>query len=417
MATATPQQNPVATKRSEELLFVFAVVISMAALVFRRPDAFSMPWFYGEEGRDFFADAFNTGWASLFNTANGYFHLYPRLIANLGAGLGVPVERMPWVNLIAALLIYFAVWRTAWKRIPGSLAARFFAVAAITLVPLGNEIWMNQTNLQWPLSLLIVLCLCGRRPRPTRVSTVVELVVLCFACFTGPYALVLAPLAAWSAWARWRERNEKGHEALAAPAMVLAAAVIVSLSLNSHGSVQRTDGVLNPLNPGFVQAAFFQLWFAVIGKGIHTASFGAQCAGLAVGIASLIALWRRASGPSAFTRMALFAAGLQFTAVLVSYRGQPEFLSPYYAGIRNFYLPTVLIAWAALSAFGMKGMRSAALAATLMLWWCAQTAFFVGPQRYRETPIPVDLTPLDRGEAVEVPIDPQGWTMRLESRP
>ncbi len=417
MATATPQHNPVATKRSESLLFVIAIALSLAALGFRRPDAFTMPWFYGEEGRDFFADAYNTGWASLFNTANGYFHLYPRLMANLGVGLGVPVERMPWVNLIAALLIYFVVWRTAWKRFPGSLAARFFAVAAITLVPLGNEIWMNQTNVQWPLSLLIVLSLSGRRPRPTRVNSVVQLVVLCLACFTGPYALVLAPLAAWSAWVHWRERNERGLEALAAPAMVLAAALIVSLSLSSHGSVQRTDGAFDPFNPGFVQAAFFQLWFAMIGKGIHTMSLGAQCAGLAIGIALLIALWRQASGPSVFTRMALVAAGLQFAAVLVSYRGQPEFLSPYYAGIRNFYLPAVLVAWAALSAFELKGLRSTALAATLMLWWCAQTAFFAGQQRFRDTPVSVDLTPLKRGEAVEVPIDPQGWTMRLEPRP
>jgi hypothetical protein len=52
-----------------------------------------------------------------------------------------------------------------------------------------------------------------------------------------------------------------------------------------------------------------------------------------------------------------------------------------------------------------------------MLWWCAQTAFFAGQQRFRDTPVSVDLTPLKRGEAVEVPIDPQGWTMRLEPRP
>lgn len=417
MATATPQHNPVATKRSDELLFVFALVISVAALVFRRPDAFSMPWFYGEEGRDFFADAFNTGWASLFRTANGYFHLYPRLIANLGVGLGVPIPRMPWVNLFGALIAYLAVWRMAWMRFPGSRAARFFAVCGITLVPLGNEIWMNQTNVQWPLSLVIILLLFGRHGARSRAGIAVDHLMLCLACFTGPFALVLAPLAAWRGWSAWRARKEAGLGMLIAPALVLLAACIVAASLASHGTVQRTDGGTTSITKGFVQAAFYQLWFPLIGKGIHSAPFWSQCAGLALGLGLLIALWRGSASGNRFPRIAIAAAGLLFTAVLASYRGLPEFLSPYYAGIRNFYLPALLVAWALLARFELKRARAIAIASGILVWWAAQTVLFIGPLRYRDSPMSPDIEPLMRGGAVEVPIDPPGWTMRLEEQP
>ena len=76
----------------EWALFALAVLVCVAVLVFRKPDAFTAPWFYAEEGRDFLADAYRDGWASLGYRANGYFHFYPRLVANLGLSTGVPIE-------------------------------------------------------------------------------------------------------------------------------------------------------------------------------------------------------------------------------------------------------------------------------------------------------------------------------------
>ena len=112
----------------------------------------------------------------------------------------------------------------------------------------------------------------------------------------------------------------------------------------------------------------------------------------------------------------LIAAALHFSAVLISYRGLPEFLSPYSAGVRTFYLPVVLMAWAILARLDWSQRRSLALMSGLMLWWAAQTVLFVGPQRFRAEPPDVDLTPLARGETVLVPIDPAPWVMRLEPK-
>lgn len=394
------------------LLFVCALIVSMAVLAFRRPDAFTMPWFYGEEGREFMADAYNEGWASTFNTANGYFHLYPRLVANLGLSLGVPVQKMAWVNLLAVLIMYLVVWRYTWTRFPGPLHARFFAVIAITLVPLGNEIWMNQTNLQWPMSLLILLILFGTPPKNGH-GRWTDALLLLFTCLTGPYVLILLPLALWHAWNHRNARDPLRGRALSNTSVMVMAAVAIAISLSAYGTVQRTDGVFDPLNTGFANAAFLQLWYPLIGKGVQVAPRWLGASLLVIGISALVLFWRVARGYG-FTRILLVAALLQFTAVLISYRGLPEFLSPYSAGIRTFYLPVVMMAWAIIARLDWSKPASMTFMGILMAWWAAQTVFFVGQKRFRDRPAEVDLSPLMRGEAVFVPIDPNPWVMRLE---
>lgn len=412
MALDPTPEDPGSGKRSEMLLFALSIVISIGALVFRRPDAFTMPWFYGEEGREFMADAYNEGWASIFHTANGYFHLYPRLIANLGLSVGVPVLNMAWVNLVAVLVIYLVVWWYTWTRFPGPRRARFFAVIAITLVPLGNEIWMNQTNLQWPMSLLILLILFGTPPS-NGLGRWLDAFLLLLTCLTGPYVLILLPLVVWHTWKRWQAHDPERGRMAVNTAVMLAAAIASALSLSDYGTVQRTDGAFDPLNTGFANAAYLQLWYPLIGKGVQSTPRWLGASLLAFGMAALALFWRLARG-HALTRLLLVAGLLQFTAVLISYRGLPEFLSPYSAGIRTFYLPVVMLAWAVIARLDWSKRGSMTLMSMLMAWWAAQTILFVGPQRFRDRPVEADLAPLTRGEAVVVPIDPSPWVMRLE---
>ncbi|HRD51597.1 MAG TPA: hypothetical protein PKY96_03015, partial [Flavobacteriales bacterium] len=342
------------------------------------------------------------------------FHLYPRLMANLGLSLGVPVLQMAWVNLIAVLLIYFAVWRYTWTRFPAPPMARLFAVLTITSVPLGNELWMNQTNVQWPMSLLIVLILLGKAPMHAWQRWA-DGSLLLLTSLTGPYVLILLPLALWHTWRKWNAHGADSSRLKFNMAILLIAGIAIAFSLAGHGTVQRTDGEFAPLNPGFVQAAFFQLWYPLIGKGVHAVPLWLGIALLTLALGAIILLWRSCRA-HAFARILLVAAALQFAAVLVSYRGLPEFLSPYYAGIRNFYLPVVMIAWAMLSRQNWENKRTTAFASAMLLWWAAQTVLFVGPQRFRDQPAEVDLTPLTQGETVEVPIDPAPWVMRLEPK-
>ena len=196
-------------------------------------------------------------------------------------------------------------------------------------------------------------------------------------------------------------------------AVMLAAAIASALSLSDYGTVQRTDGAFDPLNTGFANAAYLQLWYPLIGKGVQSTPRWLGASLLAFGMAALALFWRLARG-HALTRLLLVAGLLQFTAVLISYRGLPEFLSPYSAGIRTFYLPVVMLAWAVIARLDWSKRGSMTLMSMLMAWWAAQTILFVGPQRFRDRPVEADLAPLTRGEAVVVPIDPSPWVMRLE---
>jgi len=62
-----------------------AVVCAAIALIFsRQPDAFLHAQFFAEDGKIWFADAYNNGWfTSLFKAQDGYFQTLPRLAAAL----------------------------------------------------------------------------------------------------------------------------------------------------------------------------------------------------------------------------------------------------------------------------------------------------------------------------------------------
>lgn len=405
MERSAAQPKPPAPSMREWALFGLSVGVCVAMLVFRRPDAFSAPWFYAEEGRDFLADAYRDGWASLGYRVNGYFHLYPRLVANLGLSVGVPIAGMPWLNLVSILLMYAVVWSYTFFRSPGTVAWRCIALLCTVLVPLGNEVWMNLTNVQWLMALLIPLILFG--PGPATVGwRITDAFVLALACFTGPFALVFVPVVLFIWWqGRTTDRVSPVHVGI-----VTSAALVQLFALVSYGSVQRTEGAFHPLDVGFLQAIFFQLWYPVLSVSVRSVPFWAQVLLLFGGIALLYFALRKAIAARVF----VWCAVSLIIATLISYRGAPGFLSPYEAGIRNFYLPTVFLAWAFASVPWPGGKRPVIIAAGLLCWWALQTVVFIGPLRYPR-PVPViDQAALDAGRAIDVPIDPPGWTMRLE---
>ena len=112
-------------------------------------------------------------------------------------------------------------------------------------------------------------------------------------------------------------------------------------------------------------------------------------------------------------RVFFWCATLLVVTTLISYRGAPDFLSPFDAAIRNFYLPTVLLAWALACVPWPNPERATITAAMVLCWWVVQTVVFIGPERFQR-PLPmIDQAALDQGRAVDVPIDPPGWMMRL----
>lgn len=397
---------------SRSLFFVVCSVCT-AMLVFRCPDAFTHPQFYAEDGKYFFADAYNSGWSSLGGRANGYFHLYPRLLANLGLSVGVPVLWMPPLFVGGTYLVYVVLWVYIFHRIPLSVPGRLFAVLATALVPLGNETWMNLTNVQWTMSLLIPVIIWGD-PSKRKWVAIVDGCLLTLACFTGPYALLIFPILLFQAIRERRTKRPTATWKMFAAIVALGAAAC-AISLGGYGSVSRTD----PGGPwmsfiGAVQYLFFQLWYPVLSVAVSHVPFVLQ---LLLTVAALAFLrhvlgatgsWR---SPFAFAVLAL--GGLYAGVTLISYRGDPGFLSPFDAGIRNFYLPAVLLTWACLHVPWRTARRYAFAWTIVFIWFIAQTVLFIGRSRSVDMHWSEYATRFGT-EKLTVPLNPPGWSMDIK---
>ena len=394
--------------------FLMGATICLAVLVFRRLDAFVDPQFYAEDGKYFFADAYNMGWSSLTGRANGYFHLYPRLWANLALWMQLPLVLIPAFFMLGNVAMYVVLWAYVHTRLPASALGRFCAMLATVLVPMGNEIWMNMTNVQWPMALLIPLILFGKPPA-VRWRWILDLLVLLLCCFTGPNVLVLLPaLIAY----KWTQRKmPSGSMTRAQWAVVIGGAVLSAWSLYSYGDMQRTDGSFNMWDPGFVQAAFRQLWYPVLSVFVLQVPFLVQSAMLLVGIAVVVIMYRTAvRNKRSFALLAVWSAASFFLVTMVLYRGEPGFLSPFDAGIRNFYLPTVFLAWAFYCMPIRPSRKWFAVAAGFLIFWSFQTVVFIGPKQFTDHRWAEYAKQLEEGKGLEVPITPDGWTMKLHPR-
>jgi hypothetical protein len=415
MKTPTQHNKWASLDLGDQTIFPLVVLLCLLSLVARRPDAFTMPWFYAEEGRDFLAQAYAQGWSSLLGTANGYFHVLPRSVALIGLSAGLPIAAIPWLNLGVLLITYTLVWYYIWHLFPGGAWARATAILIATLVPTGHEIWMNMTNVQWPLALILVLMLSRSEHSPV-LGPMIDACVVLLAAFTGPFAVVLSPLALWRLWRERKALRTGDLRQVMVPLLVILVAVITLVPLIAHGTVDRTSGTLDPLDPGFVQVVFYQLWFPILGMWIHDVPLGWQVLLALLGLSATLWAWLRTRRASTFPGALLAAAVLLFVAVLIGYRGAPGFLSPYYAGIRNFHLPAVLVvwAWSAMAARWTSGHYWPMV--SLLLWWVLLLVQ-VGPKRFRSRPEKFDTVVLEQGVPVEVPIDPPGWVMELERQP
>ena len=69
-------------------------------MILRRPDAVTYPQFWAEDGSNWFAEAYNTGAASLLQSYEGYLVTLPRLVALPSVHLGLQQAALVF-NLVA----------------------------------------------------------------------------------------------------------------------------------------------------------------------------------------------------------------------------------------------------------------------------------------------------------------------------
>jgi hypothetical protein len=408
------------TKR-ESYYFAGTIIACLLLLLFRRYDAFVNPQFHAEEGKYFFAQAYNEGWSSLFETVNGYYHLWPRLVMNLSLSLQIPLENIPTVMMIMVLLTYLILWYYIFTRLQLSLFSRCAAVLVTVILPLGNEILMTMTNIQWFMALFPAVIIFGKKPARKSARTI-DAFILILTVFTGPMALIMLPVIIFvflKDKSQLRTRNQELFW------VIFIGAIISLFSLISYGSVDRTEGEFSFLNGGFLQYLFFQTWYPILSTTIHDVpnTMGYILAALSFGVIVFVSL-RILKNGNTFSLFCLISSYLFFIVTCISYRHDPGALTPFYCGIRNFFLPSVFFIWATLPLFerftvfkSFKYFKSVKFISILLFtWFVIQTLVFIGPMRFEDMHWKEEVKRIGIQDTTVIPVNPKGWSLQLETK-
>ena len=181
--------------------FLFHLVASAASFLIifsRRPDAVTNPQFWAEDGRMWYAQAYNNGVIeSLLTPEAGYFQTVSRLVAALAQIF--PLAHAPLVFNLAAFAVKIAVVNfilsSRLASIVPSLAVRALIAFIYLALPHTGEVHANLTNAQWHLAILSFLVIIAPAAEKKFWHTF-DYAAVALSALSGPFCLLLVPVAA-----------------------------------------------------------------------------------------------------------------------------------------------------------------------------------------------------------------------------
>jgi len=201
------------------------LIVSIVLLLGRGYHRFEYPQFWAEDGRNWFADAHNSGIvATVAKPYNGYLHILPRLIASTVSWLRPDVAAIMifvwWVLIQAGMAIM--IWRR--RLVIGSRLTNLVLILVI-LAPYAQEIFGNLTNLMWYGAVLMaVLCAIASKVR----LSVAEYVVAAIVGLSGPHSILIGAIIAFGVLIKRRRYDPFFCVIIAACATISAYLVVFS---------------------------------------------------------------------------------------------------------------------------------------------------------------------------------------------
>lgn len=179
------------------LLHLTASVISFLTVFSRRHDALTNPQFWAEDGRIWYADAYNRGIVySLLTPQDGYYQTISRLVACFAQLL--PLAQAPLVFNLTAIAVKVLVANFLLSRRMSTLIPSLGGRAAIAFLylamPHSSETNANLTNVQWHLALLSFLIIIAA-PSSRTLWRIFDFTVVSISALSGPFCLLLLPVA------------------------------------------------------------------------------------------------------------------------------------------------------------------------------------------------------------------------------
>ncbi len=345
-----------------------------AILWLRQPAALLHANFWGEDGWNWYPEAYAAGWRALAWPHTGYLQTAPRLVAlavqpfplawapTAFAAVAIAAQALPGAFLLGRRM------DAAWPSVPGrGLFALLYAA-----LPNSFEVSANLTNMQWHLAVLAFLVLAAT-PARGWVGRSFDAAVLLLSGLSGPFCVFLLPVAlCYRALDRTAQRRRR-------LAMVAGCCAVQAACLLATMDATRSTAPLGATLLGFVRIVAVQI---VLGPLLGT-RIGRHLADSPVwawsGVPTLIfltalalivfALWR---GPvllrmGALAAACLFGAALAHPQVNLTEPQWPLMANPG-TGQRYYFVP--MLAWLGvlltLARAREPALRSAALALLLL---------------------------------------------------
>lgn len=396
-------------------------VLVLLCLFSRCPQMFLHAQFYAEDGRYWYAQAYNLGWLhALLVPQAGYLQTLPRLVAafTLLFPLGFAPLIMNLFGIVMQALPVTALL-SARCRNWGPLPLRVLMALIYIAIPNAAEIHVVVTNAQWHLVVLEILLGLGAAPRgwPGRIR---DTAIFLLGSVSGPFSIMLLPFVLFF----WWKRRERWTLYLAS---LMGTGAIIQLFAMAH----TTRALPAPL--GATPALLLRM---LGGEVVLSSIFGPRHAGsglstavllLAVGLGLLVTGYALLRARLPLRLLIAFTAVFLAAALRSPYVGQMmahppplwQFLLLLH-GCRYWFYPMLAFLWAAAFCIFQRlsvGMRIVGLAVLVPM-----VVGIAGDWRY---PAFADqqfnqsvqrLQRADPGQHVVIPIPPYPWSMELVKR-
>jgi hypothetical protein len=390
--------------------------IAAALVVSHRPDALFNPQFFAEDGTIWYPEAYMSGWfAALFHSRNGYFQTLPRLASAIA--LIVPLRFAPMIlNVIGITIQVLPVNLLVSTRCRNW--APLFARALMAILYLGlpntRELDAAPEEGQWHLALLACIIVLGCPPLKTRWR-VFDIAVILLSGFSGPFSVVLLPITLIFWWRRREPWRLIVAGTVAVPAIVQLSALLASAeATRSHATLGATPQLAVQLLAGQVYLG------AMLGQSSVQVDRSLPVLALIAVLGTAVVLYCFIKARLEWKLliafcMLVFAASLKNPMVSMTVP-QWQVLRDS-SGIRYWFFPMIAFVWALAwcATLSNNGLFRLAGVGGLIMTCAGMAADWKHPaysdHHFAESA--AKFAAAAPGMMVNIPILPNGWTMRL----
>ena len=217
--------------RHHLLVLCSVVVVGLILSVSRHPDVVLNPQFWAEDGKCWYAQAYNQGFSSLFYSYGGYLVMFYHLVALVS--LLLPFRLAPLFFSLTALVIQLTpLLLINSNRLRKVIPYRSLAIVISFLylsIPNASEVFGNLTNVQWHLGVTAFLILIAESSRLWKWH-VFDILILLATGLSGPLVIMLLPIA----FLLWLHKHSDEHRRNMVLLAVLALVQLLYISVFNH---------------------------------------------------------------------------------------------------------------------------------------------------------------------------------------